>query len=164
VSKNQITIDTNVFEHLFNPQNNPGDHIDILLRHLFQNRFTLCVDNKDRISGEYKNRLTPLFKRTDDHPQKVSLLRYFVLYAERRKEAVDFGDALMVAIKGTVRLTETTDRVFVYVAIFTDSILVSNDLAHITNHRAKLRQCARNHRRKVTDFVSSADALAAMDG
>jgi hypothetical protein len=163
VTKNEITIDTNVFEHLFHPPNNVGDHIDILLRYLVKERVVLCLDKKGRIFGEYSHRLAPILRRLDE-TEKLSLLRYFILFAQRRLEPVDFGDALMVAIEGVIRFAEPSDHVFVYVAIASDSILVSNNLRHITGHRNRLKRCATRHGSETTDFANSSDALAALGG
>ncbi len=163
MTKNEITIDTNVFEHLFHPPDNVGGHIDILLRHLVERRVVLCLDKKGRMFGEYNHRLAPILKRLDE-TEKLNLLRYFILFAERRLEPVDFGDALMVAIEGAIRFAERSDHIFVYVAISSDSILVSNNLKHITDHRYKLKRCATKHGSETTDFVSSRDALGALGG
>jgi len=78
MSHNDVTIDTNVFEHLFNPQNNVQDHIDTLLGRLVEKGVVLCVDNKGRIFGEYDNRLKPLFKAMSDQGQRLFWLRYFL--------------------------------------------------------------------------------------
>jgi hypothetical protein len=153
MSDNDVTIDTNVFEHLFNPQNNEDQHIDKLLQCLFGRRSVLCLDQGGRISGEYDHRLRPLFKR-DDQDQKLYLLRYFLLLSEPHKITVNFGDALMVSIRGRIGNAEPSDHIFVYVAIASDSILVSNDAGHITDHRNQLRTC-RPRRCKTVDFVSS---------
>jgi hypothetical protein len=161
VSSNAITIDTNVFEHLFNPQNNEGDHIDALLRHLIERRVALCVDKGGRIFGEYRHQLHPFFKKSDEG-QKVIWLRYFLLLAERAEVTVNFGDALMVSIRGKIPFAEASDRTFVYVAIFSDCILISNDLGHIIDHRNNLRRCARKHGSNVADFVDSMTAYSTM--
>ena len=47
-----IAIDTNVFEHLLNPQENTNNHIDTLLRTLTRDRVGLIVDDKKRIENE----------------------------------------------------------------------------------------------------------------
>ena len=161
MSSNEITIDTNVFEHLFNRQNNEDDHIDALLRHLVERRVALCADKGGRMFGEYQLQLNPFFKRSDEG-QKVIWLRYFLVLAERTEVTVNFGDALMVSIRGKIPFAEVSDRVFVYVAIFSDCILISNDLGHITDHRNNLRRCARKHGSNDTDFVDSLTAYSSI--
>ena len=161
MSNGEITIDTNVFEHLFNPQNNQNGHIDALLRHLVEQRVGLCTDKGGRMFGEYQQQLHPFFKRSDEG-QKVIWLRYFLLLAERSEVAVNFGDALMVAIRGKIPFAEASDRIFVYVAILSDCILISNDLGHITDHRNSLRRSARRHGSNTTDFVDSLTAYSSM--
>ena len=70
----------------------------------------------------------------------------------------------MVSIRRTIGFAEPSDHVFVYVAIGSDTVLVSNNLVHITNHRSKLMTCAKRHGSRTTDFVKSTDALAALGG
>jgi hypothetical protein len=161
VSGNEITIDTNVFEHLFNPQNNLDDHIDALLRHLVERRVALCADKGGRMFGEYQQQLSPFFRKSDEG-QKVIWLRYFLILAERTEVTVDFGGALMVSIRKHIPFAESSDRIFVYVAIISDCVLVSNDLGHITDHRNNLRKCARKHGSDSTDFVDSFTAHSLM--
>lgn len=161
MSSNEITIDTNIFEHLFNPQNNEDDHIDALLRRLIEQRVALCIDKSGRIFGEYAHQLNPFFKK-NDQGQRVIWLRYFLVLAERKEVAVNGGDALMVSIRGQIPFAEASDQIFVYVAIFSDCILISNDHGHITNHRNNLRRSARKHGSKSTDFIDSKDAYSSM--
>lgn len=158
---NEVTIDTNVFVHLLNPLNNAGDHIDQLLSSLVERQMTLCVDNKGRIEGEYTTHVVPLFQKASDQDLKIFWLRYFMDDNHKQLVPVKFGDSLMVSIRRQIRFAEPSDHVFVYVAISSNSVLVSNNPAHITNHRAALRKCARTHGSKSTDFVTSQQAVDA---
>lgn len=121
----------------------------------------LCADKGGRMFGEYRHQLNPFFKRSDEG-QKVIWLRYFLILAERTEVTVNFGDALMVSIRGTIPFAEASDQIFVYVAIFSDCILISNDLGHITNHRNNLRRSARRHGSDITDFFDSITAYSSM--
>jgi len=44
LARNEVAIDTNVFQHLLNPQNNVNSHINRLLEYLIGRRTTLVVD------------------------------------------------------------------------------------------------------------------------
>lgn len=158
MAEDDVTIDTNVFVHLLNPLNNTGDHIDQMLSFLVEKQMTLCVDNKGRIEGEYQTHVVPLFEAASDQDLRIFWLRYFMDDDHKNVVPVKFGDALMVSIRGQIRFAEPSDHVFVYVAINSNSVLVSNNPAHITNHRIALRKCARNHGSKSTDFLTSQQA------
>lgn len=155
----EVTIDTNVFVHLFNPQNNRGNHIDKLLGSLVERRFGLCIDDQERILGEYRIHIIPLFKKADDEGLRVFWLRYFLLDANKKIVAVEHADQLMTSIRRAIYRAERSDHVFVYVAITTDTILISNNPRHITDHRQVLRKSARRHGSKTTDFVDSEQAV-----
>lgn len=159
MAEDEVTIDTNVFVHLLNPLNNAGDHIDHLLSTLVEKQMTLCVDNKGRIEGEYQTQVGPLFKAASDQDLRIFWLRYFMDDNHKQHVPLQFGDQLMVSIRRQIRFAEPSDHVFVYVAINSDTILVSNNPAHITNHRVALRKCARTHGSKSTDFVTSRQAV-----
>src|SRR5216684_8162534 len=151
MADDEVTIDTNVFVHLLNPLNNTGDHIDQLLSSLVEKQMTLCVDNKGTIEGEYETHVVPLFEAASDQDLRVFWLRYFMDDDHKELVPVKFGDALMVSIRRQIRFAEPSDHVFVYVAINSNTVLVSNNPAHITNHRAALRKCAKTHGSKSTD-------------
>ena len=163
MNPNEVTIDTNVFEHIFNPQQNTNNHIDSLLGCLAAKRVVLCMDDNNRIGDEYKHRLTPLLKAMSDQGQRLNLLRYFLVFAGRHLIPVDFSDALMkcikMAISSTSPIAEASDRVFVYVAIASDTVLVSNNPRHINNRASQLKRCAKAYGSKGVDFVDSQQAL-----
>ena len=127
-----VSIDTNIFEHLLNPQNNNERHINSLLVHLQEQGIALLVDDSERIAGEYKHRIGPIFQRTDVSLNEVSILRYWILNAPRLSITINGADQLMAAIKGVmIERSEGVDRIFVYVALFQGKVLVSNDEVHI---------------------------------
>jgi hypothetical protein len=156
----EVTVDTNVFVHLFNPQNNVDGHIDKLLGSLVDRRATLCVDATGRMKGEYITHVVPLIKKASEETLEVYWLRYFMEYNEWHSIPVDFGDQLMVSIRRVLMIAERSDHVFVYVAIGSNTVLVSNNPKHITNYRNELRKSARRYGSKSTDFVSSLQAVA----
>ncbi|MGC2698422.1 MAG: hypothetical protein WA738_21750 [Candidatus Angelobacter sp.] len=159
----EVTIDTNVFVHLFNIKNNNEDaHIDKLLSSLVDRRATLCVDDKGRMKGEYVTHVVPLIKKASDETLKVYWLRYLMEYNEWHSIPVDFGDQLMVSIRRVLVIAERSDHVFVYVAIGSNTVLVSNNAIHITHYRNELRKCAKKCGSKVSDFLSSRQAVAAL--
>lgn len=154
-----ITVDTNVFVQLFNPKYNHDGHIDNLLGALAEDGAILCVDDKKRIESEYITHIVPLFEAAADQTLRVYWLRYF-MNSDWRVIPVTFGDQLMVSIRRQIRFAEPSDHVFVYVAISSNTVLVSNNVDHITNHRNQLRKCCKTHRSKLTDFVTSQQAEA----
>ena len=152
-----VTIDTNVFVHLLNPKFNQDEHIDDLLETLVEKQAILCVDDKDRIEGEYVTHIVPLFVTAADQNLRVYWLRYF-MNSEWRVMPITFGDQLMVAIRRQIRFAEPSDHVFVYVAISSNTVLISNNPKHITNHRNELRKCSKAYGSRLTDFLTSHQA------
>ena len=130
--RDAVSIDTNIFEHLLNPQNNVNGHINSLLVHLQEQGIALLLDDRNRISGEYYNRIGPKIGQLDDLRNEVFLLRYWILSAPRLNITVDWADPLMKAIrKVIVEQSEAVDCIFVYVALTKGKVLISNDEAHI---------------------------------
>jgi len=122
-----VAIDTNVFVHLLNPQNNLDGHINGLLIHLFEQQVTLLVDGGGRITGEYERSITPLIRRLDDARNERQILRYWMAFAPSRKVEVSEGDALMAGIGQVISVAAAVDRIFVYVAFKEGKVLISND-------------------------------------
>ena len=143
-----VAIDTNVFEHLLNQQNNVGRHIDALLAHLQELGVSLLMDDKNRIGGEYDHHIRPMFQKADDERTELLVLRYWILFAPRIPVAVNGTDNLMNIIKGViVEPQEAVDRIFTYVALTKGKLLVSNDKEHIVfgpSHESRLQP--RRHR------------------
>lgn len=121
-------IDTNVFVHLLNPQNNPDEHINGLLRHLIEQEVALLVDGGGRITGEYERSITPLIQQLDEARNERQILRYWMMSAPSRKVEVSEGDALMAGIGQVISGdAAAVDRIFVYVAFKEGKVLISND-------------------------------------
>ena len=165
-----IAIDTNVFEHLLNPQENTNNHIDTLLRTLTRDRVGLIVDAKKRIENEYKNRIEPMLKSTSDkNIQQLLLLRSWIVsqIGTRKRVSVPNNDLLMTAIKGVITEHEAIDRIIVYVAFQSDRILITNDRRHIIEGGSKekskrretlLRNTRRHRPNKKSEILSSVEA------
>ena len=139
--RDAVSIDTNVFEHLLNPRVNVEGHINTLLIHLQEQGIALLVDNRDRISGEYNYRISPIIGQNDDMGNELYILRYWMNSAPRKSIKIDWADALMVAIrKVIVEQSEANDCMFVYVAFAIGKALISNDEAHIVLGPARERR------------------------
>ena len=127
-----VAIDTNVFEHLLNPQMNSESHISELLIHLQERGITLIVDDNSRISNEYDNRLSATLSNSNYTSNEIYIMRYWIRHAARREVTVDSSDGLMRAIRMEIPgNSEGVDRIFVYAAFSLGKILVSNDETHI---------------------------------
>ena len=130
--QDSVAIDTNVFQHLLNPQNNVGSHINKLLDHLIREKATLVVDDQGLIAGEYKQQLKRRLGESNDTRNEIQILRYWILYALRHQISFDDNDELMAAIREVIiEVSENVDRGFVYVAFRWGTTLISNDLRHI---------------------------------
>lgn len=133
-----VVIDTNVFEHLLNPQSNCGEHINSLLTQLKEEGVALLLDKNSRIWGEYNNRISAIIKRTDDIGPEIYILRYWMRDAPRVHAAVDGSDRLMTIIKSVIiEHSETVDRILIYVALCKGKALITNDHTHIVSGPVK---------------------------
>ena len=129
-----VGIDTNVFQHLLNPQNNIDSHINRLLEYLIKQRTALVVDGGGIIAGEYLQQLQRRLGESSDTRNEIQILRYWVLQAPRYRLPIDETDKLMKAIyQVVIEISENVDRAFVYVAFGQGVTLISNDLRHIVN-------------------------------
>ena len=127
-----VAIDTNVLEHLLNPQMNSESHISELLIHLQEQGVQLIVDDRNRISNEYDDRLSSTLSNASYTSTEIYIMRYWIRHAARREVTVDSSDSLMRAIRGVIPgNSEGVDRIFVYVAFRNGSVLISNDERHI---------------------------------
>ena len=132
LTSNLVAIDTNVFQHLLNPQNNPDFHINQLLERLTILGTSLLVDAQGMIASEYNQQLARRIRNADDVRNEIQLLRYWVLEAPRLRVSVTEFDQLMRVIRSViVEDDEDTDRTFVYVAFRQGTVLVTNDRRHI---------------------------------
>jgi len=167
-----IAIDTNVFEHLLNPQENTDNHIETLLISLAGDGVNLIVDEDRRIENEYEHRIGPMLKITsDENIQNVLLLQLWIesQIDNRKRVSVSNNDPLMTAIKGVITEHEAVDRIIVYVAFKSDRILITNDRRHIieggprerSKRRKTLLRNTRRHRpNKKSEILSSTEAAA----
>ncbi len=150
-----IAIDTNVFEHILNPDFNTDDHIDELLTTLFRDKVLLIVDSDGRIEAQYENRIAPKFRNASEKGNNLSVLRlWFVIGIDARKRVnVNLNDGLMGEIDKIIRRSEKIDRIFVYVAFKEGRILTTNDETDIVTGLQKERNARRarlkNNTRKV---------------
>src|SRR5690349_6403414 len=74
----RIAIDTNVFVHLTNPQENPDSHIDQMLSHLAKDNPRLCIDSTNKISNEYLEKLGPRIGNSNETGIAIYLLRFWM--------------------------------------------------------------------------------------
>ncbi len=172
VFSDAVAIDTNVFLHLLNSQENTGLHINGLLKHLKNLDIRLVVDDKDRIFGEYLAQVGPVIARVDDQRDEIHIMRYWVLYANRCTVIVNQQDRLMSAIKRVItERNESVDRSFVYVALRSGRILLTNDKLHILYgpphskarpRRDRLLGTTRKIRPSGSDILSSVEAYSAV--
>ena len=164
-----VAIDTNVFEHLLNPEMNPGSHINELLAYLQEHGVSLIVDDDGRILNEYDNRLGPILRNIDSSRIEMYVLRYWTRYVDRRDVTVNLSDALMRAIGNVIPgNSEGVDRRFVYVSFRLGKILISNDETHIVigpprerdqqPRRQRLLRSTRRLRSTGADILTSQEA------
>lgn len=164
-----VAIDTNVFEHLTNPQVNFDQHIDGLLEWLIELRTVLLVDDSNRIAGEYDNRITQNLKDSDEIDNATALLRYWFIYATHKQVALKLNDVLMGSIKSVIHEpTNRIDTIFVYVAFKEGRILISNDKDDIvfgppseggrSPRRTRLLNATKKCRPKGADILTSMEA------
>ena len=129
-----VAIDTNVFEHLLNAQQNTDCHINRLLEHLQDQELSLIVDERGRIASEYSDRIGTRIANQYVTRNEIYILRYWMEFAPRQEVRVFGADNLMTAIrKVIIEITEAIDRIFVYVAFRQGKALISNDKAHIVD-------------------------------
>ena len=141
-----VAIDTNVFRHLINPQDNIGLHINKLLEHLQHLGVRLILDDKGCIFGEYSRMIVPLISTRDDTGNERQILNYWVHYMPRRIVDIDCQDGLMTSIAKVIcEPAERVDRILVYVALRSGRILITNDKRHILSgpDRGRRNQCPR---------------------
>ena len=72
---------------------------------------------------------------------------------------VEHNAGLMLCINKCVPgHTEKSDKVITFVACMSDTLLVSNNDRHITDHAACLKKCARRHANTTPEFWNSRTA------
>jgi hypothetical protein len=160
-----IAIDTNIFEHLLNPDRNLGSHIDKLLGHLIRAQYQLLVDSTKKIGNEYEQMIVPIIRNRDDTGQQLQLLRHWMKSEVRHMVDLTQTDNLMQQIRRVIyEKDEHADRAFVYVVCRRDSILVTNDHTHILGRRNDLLRKTKKERGKNTDIQCSNDAYDNLHG
>ena len=165
LTNDYIAVDTNVFEHLLNPKENKLDHIEILLYKLREDNIRLIIDSKGRIWNEYTNRIIEEIKKCENSNYN-ELFRYWLSPEPKNKWfSVNQEDNLMVAIKGVIGRDKATDRIFVYVAICGNWVLVTNDRNDILDEgniryerRKKLLKIAKKQNFKSAKIYDSQEA------
>ena len=120
-------IDTNIFEHLLNPQKNVNGHIDILLQKMRDIGVILILDGKHRILDEYNNRTVPLFRNQATDSSKRFLIQYWTQDCKKYQVPVEHSSELMQKIKNALPQGEGTDAVFVFVVFRCGGTLLTND-------------------------------------
>ena len=164
-----VAIDTNVFIHLLNPQENAESHINELLKNLHIAQVSLIVDECGRIGSEYRNRIEPIIWESDDIRDEIYILRYWLLQCPRLATELVLTDTLMTAIRGVIiELDQAVDRILVYVALRQGKILISNDRMNIvvgppsesTERRQRLLRNTRRFRSGDADILTSLEAYA----
>jgi len=154
-----VTLDTSVLEHYFNPDWNGDGHITALLGRIVSENRTLCFDDGQRIHDEMFHRLSN-YRQHGEFGNFSQLMRG--LLAAKEEVTVNHADGLMNCIDGCVRGSgaEQSDKVLIYVACKTDTLLVSNNASHITDHAGCLKECADHHAGTEPEFWDSDTATA----
>ena len=132
-----IAVDTNVFEHLMNPQKNICNHIHKLLTKFIEDKILLLIDDRRKIIKEYFQHLPEYLKDTNDRMGEGKLLFHFLKTENYKIIQVDLSDNLMSAIKKIVSKHKRADRFFVYVAFKKSRVLVTNDQKDIIDEGTK---------------------------
>ena len=160
--EDSVAIDTNVFIDLLNPQKNTDRHIDQVLTYLYAQEIALIVDDKGRILGEYENQIRPRIENADEMSFEILILRAWIS-APRCVVSLDMKESLMQAISN-IMPTDSTDRIFVYVAFKEGKILISNDETHIVvgpvreGSKSPRRQRLLNDTRRIRRRIGSNEA------
>ena len=170
LTDDHIAIDTNIFEHLLNPAVNEEDHIGRLLAALRDDDIGLIIDAGRRINAEYQRRFS-MHKsiRNQDH---LYTLKYWSNPDRIKLEVgVNQQDKLMTTIKRIIpdrdrgKISCAVDRLFVYVAIDSDRVLVTNDRRDIHgektargDRRVQLLKKAKQMRKRNAAIYDSREA------
>ena len=100
-----------------------------------------------------------------NHPEmhnNLQRLRGILIMLPKEKVIVDQGDGLMNCIDGCVRRSgaEESDKVIMYIACKSNTLLISNNRRHITDHSSCLKGCARQHGATNPEFWDSQTAIS----
>ena len=164
-----VAIDTNVFVHLLNPEENVESHINELLQYLQREGVALIIDDGERILGEYYQNIRAVMSCSDDAGIEIYLLRYWTLLSPKLRTSLDMGDGLMRTIKEVIsEPSKSVDRIFVYVAFKKGRVLITNDERDIvcgptresgqSPRRNRLLRGTRSHRSDGAAILTSEEA------
>ena len=171
--QNEVAIDTNVFVHLKNPEQNPDRHIHHLLGVLAEQEVKLLVDAGGFINHEYEEHVITMMRGSSVDAGEVYLLQYFMDVNLQRKVAADRRDRLMAAIREVIfEPSKNPDRTFVYVAFHEGKVLISNDWEDIVfgpsnerrPRRDRLLRETRRRRPDGAEILTSQEAHATIQG
>ena len=127
-----VAIDTNVFVHLRNPEQNPDCHIHHLLGVLAEQSVELLVDDGSVVRQEHVRNVIPMLEGRSVNGAEAYLLQYFMDANFQRRVVVNRQDRLMIAINGVIfEQSKNADRTLVYVAFHEGKWLISNDRTDI---------------------------------
>lgn len=160
-------IDTNIFEHLLNPQENVCGHIDMLLQKMRDIGVILIIDGRQRILAEYNDRTVPLFKNQRTDSSKRFLIQYWTQDCKKYRVSVEHSSELIKKIKKVLPQGEGTDAVFVFVVFRCGGTLLTNDRDDIIDEGSKrnarrtklLRIKERNMNSEILTSKEAFDAL-----
>ena len=139
-----VAIDTNVWVHLLNPQDNVNSYIDRLLDYIRRQGIALIVDDQGEIAREYRNSVSPRYLGMDETRNERYMLRY-CLNAPRRVVTLNELDDLMKSIKSVIyESNKDADQTFVYVALKIGRVLISNDMGDIVRGRGEAQTWRRD--------------------
>ncbi|MDE0119053.1 MAG: hypothetical protein OXM55_03485 [Bdellovibrionales bacterium] len=167
-----IAVDTNVIQHLMDPEKNTCCHIHKLLERFIKDEISLLVDDKQKITSQYSVKLQEYFKNKQERKEFKLLKSFFEYCLVNRKEEVpvNLSDNLMTAINKIVPEHKGADRFFVYVAFKKSRVLVTNDQKDIIDEgnkrgerRKKLLKSTKKYRPsdkqgKKSDILTSKEA------
>ena len=140
-----VAIDTNVFVHLRNSEQNTDGHIHHLLGVLAEGRVDLLIDDRGVIHREHERNVIPMLEGGSVDGSELYLLQYFMDVNFQQKVMVSPRDRLMAAINRIIfEPSKNADRTFVYVAFHEGKWLISNDRTDIVEGPAGERTPRRN--------------------
>ena len=167
--QDSVAIDTNVFVHLLNPEQNPDGHIHRLLGFLIEQQTVLLIDEQGTIGREYEHNVVPMFRSKSVVGNELYLLAHWMNQDVQVKVNVTRNDDLMRAIQKVIfERPKQADRTFVYVAFKEGSALISNDWTDIvigppretqqTSRRDRLLRTTRKFRPDGAAIMTSQEA------
>lgn len=169
--QDSVAIDTNVFVHLLNPEQNPDSHIHRLLEFLILKDTVLIVDKEGAINREYQRHVEPMLRGKSVLNNELYLLAHWMKPEVQVRVSISRNDDLMRVIQQVIfEVPKHADRTFVYVAFTSGRTLMTNDEADIvygppretnrTPRRARLLRASRAYRPEGADILTSQEAFA----